>query len=76
MKPKSYIRGRPARAAVSLVDYLGDRGVVAAVGYNGKSQFPRKIDRLIVQFQSGDLNQVPSEWQGYAVVIERPGHSD
>lgn len=66
--PGSYIRGAYAVAATSLIDALKAVGVAAHVGYAS-----RKRDRtLIVHVIKGDPAEVPPEWRGFVVRVERP----
>jgi len=62
---KSYIRGRRAKAACSLMDHLRGRGVSAQVGYLTK----KSDGTLYVEINEGNADLVPSEWAGFATEI-------
>jgi hypothetical protein len=62
----SYIRGPYARAACSLIDHLRPLGVLGPVGYDTGRGRERK---LTVYYEGGDRAAIPSEWQGFAVVV-------
>jgi len=61
---KSYVRGKYAKAACSLVDHLRELGVAAQVGYGNK-----KPSKLVAFVDERDAAKVPSIWQELPVVI-------
>ncbi len=64
---KSYIRVSYAKAACSLLEELERLGIVATVGYH----CPNRDRTLRVDIRTGDAAMVPSEWNGFTVLVER-----
>lgn len=61
----SYIRGKYAQAACSLIDDLQKKGIHVQVGYP-KGTRPGK---LVVFIGTGDESDIPSEWAGIPITI-------
>jgi len=61
----SYIRGKYAKAACSLIDHLQAQGVAAQVGYASKGR-PLKLVALV---NAADAEKVPTTWQELPVVV-------
>ena len=65
----SYIRGRYAKGACDLLDYLKSLGIGCKVGYRDNAK--KRDNTLIVRgIRSGDREKIPATFQNFKVKAE------